>query len=307
MTTTHTAKGIVWIDLQSPSDEDISSLVNRYGLHPLVGEELKDTQSVAKIDFHSDYVLVVLTFPMRLKVNGVYSVVDREVDFVIGKNFLITSHKDAIEQLEYFGKVFETNAILNKDSKIDNTSQLFYYMVMRLYAGMCEDLENVRDTLKHAENCVFQGEERKMVSVLSKISRELIDFRETVRIHRDVWEDMISFSGRSVFSEDFKPYMHDIKDEFVRIHEIVQNSRELVSELRETNDSLLNTKQNDIIRTLTIVTFVFSPAIFIASLFTIPAKIVPLIENDGGWLTISGLMVIITIVILLLLKRKKWL
>ena len=268
MTTTHTAKGIVWIDLQSPSDEDISSLVNRYSLHPLVGEELRNTPSLSKISFHKEYILVVLTFPVRAKQNGSYAIVDREVDFVIGKNFLITAHADAIEQLEYFAKIFETNTILNKDSKIENTGHLFYFMVMRLYAGMFEDLENIRDTLMNAEDSIFQDEERKMVTVLSKLSRELIDFRETV---------------------------------------LIQNSRELVSELRETNDSLLNTKQNDIIRTLTIVTFIFYPATFIASLFTIPAKFVPLVDSDAGWLMILGCMIAITVGITVVLKKKRWL
>lgn len=307
MTTTHAARGLVWIDLHSPTDEEISSLVKRYELHPLVGEELKNTPTLAKIEFHKDYVLVVLTFPVRVKSNGAYEIVDREVDFVIGKNFLITAHAEAIEQLDYFAKIFETNAILNKDSKIENTGHLFYYMVMRLYAGMCEDLENIRDTLMKAEECIFEGEERKTVVTLSRLSRELIDFRETVRIHRDIWEDMIAGPRSEFFGAEFSPYIRDIRDEFSRIHELVVNSRELVSDLRETNDSLLNTKQNDIIRTLTIVTFIFYPATFIASLFTIPARFVPLVGNESGWTIILISMIIITIGIWVFVKRKRWL
>ena len=73
------------------------------------------------------------------------------------------------------------------------------------------------------------------------------------------------------------------------------------------DDSLLNTKQNDIIRTLTIVTFIFYPATFIASLFTIPAKFVPLVGGEGGWTIILISMIVITIGIWVFVKRKKWL
>ncbi len=307
MTTTHSARGLVWIDTQSPTDEEISALVKRYDLHPLVGEELRNTPSPAKIDFHKDYTLVVLILPVRIKKNGSYTVVNREIDFVIGRNFLITAHSDGIDQLEYFAKIFETNAILNKDSKIDHPGHLFYYMVMRLYAGAYEDLENIRDLVIRAEENIFSGHERKMVEVLSELSRELIDFRETARAHRDIWAVMIEGKDKILFGDEFAPYVKDIRDEFTRIHELINNSRELVGDLRETNDSILNTKQNDIMKTLTIINFIFIPATFIAALFTIPASYVPLVENDTGWAILFGIMVLITLVIWYVIRRKKWL
>ncbi len=96
-------------------------------------------------------------------------------------------------------------------------------------------------------------------------------------------------------------------DEFGRIHELIANAHELVVDLRETNDSLLNTKQNDIIRTLTVVTFIFYPATFIAALFTIPAAYVPIIDERSGWMIILGSMIVIAIGIWLFVKRRRWL
>lgn len=307
MTTTHAARGLVWIDLSSPTEEEITSLVQRYDLHPLVGEELRSTPSSARVDIHKEYIMIVLNFPVRTKKDGVYTIVNREVDFVIGKNFLITSHAEPLEQLEYFGKIFETNKILQKDSRIDHTGHLFYYMVMRLYAGMCEDLENVRDAIMKAEDLIFGGDERRMVRALSELSRELIDFREAARVHRDIWEELMEQDGTTLFGQDFTPYVKDIRDEFTRIHELISASRELVHDLRDTNDSLLNTTQNDIMKTLTIINFIFIPATFIAALFTIPASFVPLVGSDTGWAILLGIMVVITVGIWLIVKRKKWL
>ncbi len=306
MTTTHTYRGIVWIDLESPLDSEISSLVKRYDLHPLVGEELRSSPSLAKVDIYREYTLVVLTLPVRTRYNDSYIVVDREVDFVIGKNFLITSRFEAIEQLEYFAKIFEANEILGKEEKIEHAGHIFYYMIKRLYAGMRNDLENIRDGIVSAESRIFTGDSRNMVQHLSNLNRELIDFKQSARIHHDIWAHMSERSEKSVFGPDFAPYIEDIKNDFTNIHELIVNARELLSDLRETNDSLLNTKQNEIIKDLTLIAFIFYPLTTIAAIFTIPGIDVPFVRNDHGWWTIMTLMIILSIGIWFFFKKKKW-
>ncbi len=306
MITTHATRGLVWLDLETPTDDEVAGLVQRYALHPLVGEELKRFPSLPKIQAYKDYIVVVLNIPVRSKQNGVYKISDQQIDFIIGKTFLITSRSETVEQLEYFGKIFEANAILNRGEKIEHAGHLFYYMVKRMYAGMFADLENIRDTLLEAEDHVFSRDERRMVEVLSNVSRELIDFRQAARIHQDVWEGMLLHADKGFFNADFFEFIRDLRDQFGRIHELVINSRELLSDLRETNDSLLNTRQNDIMRTLTIVTFIFYPATFIASLFTIPAAFVPLVGSESGWAIIFVGMVVITGGIWWFIKRKGW-
>ncbi len=306
MITHHASKGLVWLDISSPTIDEITSIVKRYDLHPLVGEELKSSSSLAKIDFYPEYILVVLTLPVRVNDSDKYEIVDREIDFVIGKNFLITSRTDSIEQLEYFAKIFEANTILNKEEKIDHAGHLFYYMVKKIYAGMCEDLENIKDSLVAAETRIFEGDERKMVEVLSSLSRELIDFKQTARVHEEIWSDMIREDSHPVFGKEFRVYLHDIRDEFNRIRELTTNARELLADLRETNDSLLNTRQNDIIKRLTVVTFIFQPLTFVAALFTIPAVEVPLIGHSSGWAVIALMMLLITACIWWFFKNRKW-
>ncbi|MDE1941201.1 MAG: hypothetical protein KGI66_03720, partial [Patescibacteria group bacterium] len=227
MVKTHTYRGVAWIDLESPTDDEASNVVKRYGLHPLVGEELKRASTVAKAEFYDDYSLIVLTLPVRKSKGSGYEIANREIDFVIGKNFLITSRTDTIDQLEYFGKVFEANSILNKDDRIEHAGFIFYYMVKRIYAGMIEDLENIRDSLLLAETRIFAGDERKMVEVLSGLSRELIDFRQIVRVHSEVWQTMVEKAG-GFFGGDFGSYIRDIRDEFSAIHELIANARELL-------------------------------------------------------------------------------
>jgi len=306
MTYTHTYRGIVWLDLESPNDDEISQLIKRYALHPLVGEELKVTSSLAKIDFYDDYILVVLTLPARTRNGGGYEIADREITFVIGKTFLITSRTETIEQLEYFSKVFETNSILNKEERMEHAGHLFYYMVKRIYAGMVEDLENIKDAITSAKTRIFKGDERKMVEVLSNLGRELIDIKQTARMHRDIWEEMVAYADKNFFGKDFSVYIRDIRDEFNVIHELIANTHELLAELRGTNDSLLNAKQNETIKMLTIITLIFYPATLISSVFTIPAIGIPIIAMNNSWSILMLLSVLVTGGFIWFIKKKRW-
>lgn len=305
--TTYTNQDLTWIDLKSPSNEEISGLVKRYSLHPLIGEELRSSSLSAKIDLYPECIFIVLTLPVRTKTKNGYRIVDKDINFVIGRNFLITSHRDTIEQLEYFSKVFEANSILNKKGeKLQHAGHLFYFMIKRIYSGMIQDLENIRDSLLNSESHIFKGDERKMVRVLSAISRELIDFKQTARAHSEIWEEMVK-GGISIFGDDFSTYIKDIHAEFAKIHDLTTNARELLTDLRETNDSLLNTKQNETMKILTLVAFIFYPITFIASIFTIPAINVPIVTGPNGWWILMTLMVIVVFIMLWYFKKKDWL
>ncbi len=307
MITTNNHKGLVWLDLHSPTDDEISGIVKRYSLNPLVGEELKSISGTTRVSFNKDYTLIVLTLPVRVRKDNVYEIVDRELDVVIGKNFLITSRFEVIDQLEYFSKIFETNAVLDKNIKIDHPGHLFYYIVKRIYNGLYQDLENIRDSLRVAESHIFNGDEKGMVEVLSNLSRELIDFKQTVHAHHDIWSEIHAHAEKSsMFGPDFQNYTHAVKEEALRINELIINSRELLTDLRETNDSLLNTKQNEIIKVLTLVSFIFYPLTFVASVFTIPGIRVPLTNVSYGWWTIVLIMVGISVGIWFYFKRKGW-
>jgi Mg2+ and Co2+ transporter CorA len=89
---------------------------------------------------------------------------------------------------------------------------------------MVEDLENIKDSLITAETRIFNGDERNMVEVLSNLSRELIDFKQTARVHQDIWEDMVRYDEAMIFGKDFLVYARDIRDEFNRIRELITNA-----------------------------------------------------------------------------------
>ena len=129
----------------------------------------------------------------------------------------------------------------------------------RLYARVEDDLESIRQSLMHAEAGIFDSKERRMVEVLSNISRELTDLKQSSRVHKEVIE-AFGPAAQAFFGQDFKyHYIDDIIRQYGKIHELTSNNHELLNDLRETNDSLLSTKQNEIMQTLTIIASIIFP------------------------------------------------
>lgn len=298
----YTYKRLTWIDLESPSSDEVAKVMSEYKLHPLVAEELLQKSLKPKVDFYNDYIFLILHIPVRTK----DAVKDQEVDFVIGKEFIITTKYDTVEPLHNFSKMFEVNSILDKSGIGEHAGFIFFHMLKKLYKNMSHELDAIRGQLIDAEKHIFAGEEKKMVEVISRLSRELIDFRQTTRMHASVLEDFATVS-RGFFGEGFEYYTEDLKTEFTKVHDMIANNKELVVDLRETNDSLLSTKQNETMKTLTIMAFVTFPLALITDIFSMHTSHAPFLGSPYDFEIILSIMCLACIGMFGIFKYKKWL
>ncbi|MEI7777524.1 MAG: magnesium transporter CorA family protein [bacterium] len=297
---------LTWIDVESPTPEEIRKLVDEHGIAPLVAEELLVPNMKPKVDVYPNHLYLILRFPSLKKNDGIDPEDSQEIDFVIGKNFIITAHYDHIEQLSLFSKMFEVNSILDRSPIGDHAGFIFYYMIKNIYHHLLEDLEYARSTLLSAEKKVFHGEEKQMVFKLSEINRDILFFKEALNLHLEV---LTSFenAGKKFFGEEFDYYLRDIIGEFYKVQNATQNIKDFLEELRRTNDSLLSTKQNEVMKTFTIIAFIFLPLSFIASIFSMRLSYTPLQDSPNGFYQVISIMAAVGILTFALFKWKKWL
>ncbi|MDR3558197.1 MAG: CorA family divalent cation transporter [Candidatus Pacebacteria bacterium] len=297
---------VTWTDLENPTSEEIESVAGSHRLHSVVTRELTGPSNSSKAVIFSDYVFLVLQFPIRTKKGGHHIIVDHEIDFIIGKDFVITTHYRSIESLENFAKAVETNAILEKDNVEDHAGHLFYYITLRMYHHMRNNIESVNSELTAAEDSIFSGKEKEMVEVISNLSRELLDFRQTCRAHFETLESLDKAKG-AFFDQTFGPYVADIKENFAMVRDAVVNGHELAKELRETNDSLLTTKQNETMKVLTVVAFVTFPLSLFVELFSMNTVHTPIVGWPNDFWDICGMMVVLALFMVWYFRKKKWL
>jgi magnesium transporter len=301
----YTNKTIVWIDAENPTREELQDLMNEYSLDPTVVRDLHLPTYKEKIIVQPDYLYLVMHFP-ALNHSSAKDDVDQEIDFVVGKDFIITTRYENIDALERFEKLFEVNTILDKHLMEDHAGYVLYYIIKELYKNIGDEVDAINDAIKDIKGKVFEGKEKEMVFSISKINKDLLHLNHTTKTHQQILESLAE-AGEKIFDANFKENCDKILNEYYRIQDLLTQSTEFLKEIRGTNDSLLNTKQNEIMKTLTIIAFLALPFSIITGLFQMNTSGTPLIGSNNDWGIIVSVELCAMIVLFIFAKIKKWL
>jgi len=302
-----TSNKLVWIDLENPSRDEIREVMLKYNLDPEVAEDLIDPTIRTRADIYKDYLYCVFHFPLHThKKHHAFNKRTEELDFVIGKDFIVTVHYSPIDSLVSFAKSFETDTILNHERVTRNSGSLFVHILYKMYKTVQEKVDDIHSTLNSYEESIFAGKEREIVFELSALNRVLIYFEETLRNHKDILK-LFEKSSLHMFGQEFETYIYHITQEYNKAIQATSSAKRYADELRRTNDSLLSTKQNEIMKTLTVVNFIILPLSVITGLFGMNVDSTPLSGNQYDFWIVVLLMILITFISTLIFKRKNWL
>ncbi|MEN9852311.1 MAG: hypothetical protein RI996_254 [Candidatus Parcubacteria bacterium] len=294
-----THKDLVWVDLNRPTYAEVESLISEFNLHPIVAESLLEPTLHPKVEEYKDMLYLVMHFPTMN--TSRFGSDQQEIDFVIGKNFLITAHYELTDPLHNFAKQFEVNTIVESNAMGEHPGFLFYYLMKNLYNDMRIELQSLRSHTKSIEDIIFSGNNGQIVEDLSEISHKILDFREATRFHKSI---LVSFEAASekMFGSSFASYADTLTSEYYKLWEILENLRETIVELKKTNDSLLAYKTNEAIRFLTLFTFIALPLQIIPDIFTTSV----FVEGRYDSHIIHFVSLAIALVLFFYFKFRKW-
>jgi len=171
---------------------------------------------------------------------------------------------------------------------------------------MLNRLANIRDILSDVENKIFAGDEKTMVQEISRLDRFLLNYTECTSLHKDVLESF-AIVGQDLFGKGFDYYLHSIVGEYLKVKNEMTSTREYLTELRDTNNSLLTTKQNEIMKVLTVTNYIFLPLALIAGLFNMNTDTMPIVGAPYDFYIILGIMIGLMAIMFIYFKWKKWL
>jgi magnesium transporter len=298
-----TNKTITWVDVENPTTEEIRHLMEEYDISPNIAKELQLPTYKEKIVFNKNYFYTVLHFPAFRHSHSNDTV--QEVDFIVGKNFIITTRYESIDALERFTKKFEVNSILDKGVMEDNAGYVFYYIIKELYKSMSDELDSINDKMKFIEKTIFKGREKEMLLNISKVNHDLINLNHIINSHKDIIESLEK-NGSEVFDEDFSNNFSKILNEYYRIKNNLNSNIDFIREIRDTNDSLLSSKQNEIMKTLTVITFLALPFTVFTGFFQMNTLNTPIVGNVNDWQIIVISEILVMLVLAIFAKYKKW-
>jgi len=302
MITRYAQRNLTWIDLVAPSAAEVRGLMTEFEIDPVVAQELTSPSPKSKVERRGNLLYLVLHFPAA---RAAHSRPEQEIDFVVGKNFLITTRYATIDPLHSFAKAFEVNSVLGRGGA-EHGGHLFIGMVRDLYHSLLSECDRLRDRLDEIEDRIFAGREREMVAQISITGRMIHDFRRTLDPHKPMLESLEPH-GERIFGPGFSYHVRGLLGEYEHVRHTFEHLREWLQELRETNNSLLSTKQNDIMKNLTIMAFMTFPLTLIVSLLSVNARHNPVLGSEYDFWIILGILATAALCFLVFFKYKKWL
>ena len=305
MISRYTYHEVTWVDIESPTKEEIVHVMEEFAVPDLIGEEMLSSTLRSKVELYDNLVYVILHFPTMKGKDGKTG--EQEIDFIIGKNFLITVRYDTIDPVHEFSKLFESNSLLSREKMSSHGGYIIVQMMKELYKNSLTELDELTKTVREIEYSIFNGQEEGMVKKISHTSRKLLDFKQAVRFHRDILASYEVASTR-LFGTEYGYYANLVTSEFNKVNSLLESNRDALSELQRTNDSLLSTRTNDIMRTFTIMTFVMMPLTIITGIFGMNTSDgLIFIENKTDFFFVVGAMTITGLVMFLFFKVRRWL
>jgi magnesium transporter len=299
----HEYKNIVWVDLESPTTEEVREVALEFDIDTQVADELLTPTLKPHTQNFGHFLYLVLHFPT---LRHSPTTPEQEVDFIIGETFIITTRYEAMPIFLEFNKVFEVNSTLDEDHFGGNAFNIFLFLAKRLYKSVEEDIDAVRETLEDIEREIFEGKEREMVIVLSHSGRNILNLKQSLDPHQEVLSSLADATNEFA-GEEYAKRVRNLEDMYYRERKHIIRIWQTLTELRETNNSLLSTKQNEVMKILTIMAFVTFPLMLVTSLFGMNTNELPIVGLPHDFWIIIGIMVTATFFMFLFFKYKRWL
>jgi magnesium transporter len=166
-------------------------------------------------------------------------------------------------------------------------------------------LRKIGNKLERLEDDIFEGESDKVVRDLSNAKQEIINFRKIVRPQRAAFRDLERTKTRYI-ADDLDIYFDDINDASERVWDLLENYKEVVEALEDSNESVLSHRVNDSLRVLTAFSVVMLPLTLIASIFGMNVRVPGQGEIEAFWIVI-GILVATLASLLGYFRHRGWL
>lgn len=300
--TRHERGEFTWVDLESPTREELRAIIDEFEISPEVEEEIVSPTPYPLMTATPEYAYLILHFPTADSAGGARN---QEIDVIVGKKFLITARYEVIPSLIGLRKAFEAEELLGIPTK-DPGPALVERVLRHLYQAMAEETERIARLLEKVEQDIFSGKERQTVRTISELGRVLLRFETTLARHGDPLDQFLDELEESFLGKKFAKEAARVRAERAHVAALVTSFRAVARELRTTNDSLLSSSQNEVMKIFTVMTVAFLPLTFIAGLFGMHAKHSPILGHPHDFALILILMVVIELLLLLYMRLKKW-
>lgn len=284
----------VWIGLHEPDEELLAQAQKEFGLHDLAIEDAHRAHQRPKFETYGNTLFIVLR-TAQLK-EGSNRISFGETHFFVGENFIVTvRHGSTFSYGEVRNRCETTPHLLRK-----GPSFALYAVMDAIVDQYFPAVSGLSEELERLEEHVFSGKpNRDTITQIYQLKRELLSLKRAVSPLIDICNRLMRFD-LTLIPDETRPYFRDIYDHAVRINEMVDNTRELLTSVLEVNFSLISVAQNEVSKKFAGWAAIIGIPTMIAGIYGMNFKHIPELE----WPYSYPLVLLLTVGLCLLLYRR---
>jgi magnesium transporter len=281
-----------WVDFNAPSDEEIGYLYSHFRFHPLAVEDCLHALQRPKLDYYDGYDFYVIHTFDKVTFKPI------EIDFFVGENFIVTFHSQPLSEIDTVLKNLpENEKAINK-----GILYIFYLILDKIVDEFFPTIYQLEDHLNDMET---KEETQDIIREIFDIRHQLLKLRRTIVPMSELLYRVLNSERVKIPKED-RVYFMDIHDHVMRLSEIIDSNREMTNDIRDSYISINSYRMNNIMKTLTVLTSIFIPLTFIASIYGMNFEYIPELSWRYGYFFVLGLMLLCGVSMLFALWRKGW-
>lgn len=257
-------QGTVWVDIENPQEEvaGVEALLRDvFHFHPLAIEDALQETHVPKVDDWDGYLYTVfhaIDFDPESDTLRLH-----ELDIFLGANYLVTYHSRPMRVLDQLRRTLERDGGLRLRSGPDH---LLYHIFDLGTADYLTAIEHLDEAIDRAQDEVFHAPTPETLQKIFHVKRSAMRMHRIIAPQREVFNRLARDLYPQIDAKD-RVYFRDVYDHMVRLHDVTETLRDLISGALDTYLSSISNRTNDVMKTLTIATVFFLPLNFLVGFF----------------------------------------
>ena len=292
---------ITWVNVNGLKVSDIIEIGTAMGFHPLIQEDIVNTLQRPKVEEYTDHIFFVLKM---IKYDEESEEIDVEqVSFILGDRYLVSfqeRHGDCFNIIRQ--RIRENKGIIRKMG----ADYLAYSLIDMIVDGYFTVLEQIGDRIEEIEDELVINPQIDTLHDIYAMKRQMIGIRKSVWPLREVISRLDRI-GSKQFKEGTSIYIRDVYDHTIQVIDAIETYRDLLSGMLDIYLSSISNKMNQIMQLLTIIGTIFIPLTFLAGIYGMNFEYMPELGWRNAYPALWGIMIVITGVMVLFFRRRKWL
>jgi magnesium transporter len=293
---------VTWINIDGIHQVDIIEKIGRnFDLHPLIQEDIVNTEQRPKIEDFGNYIYIVLKMVYHDENDGDIKI--EQVSLILGENFVISFQE---KEGDIFNHVRER--IRNGKGRIRNmkADYLAYSLLDAVVDNYFFILEKSGEKIEELEDKVVSQPKPETLQEIHKLKRGMIFLRRSVWPLREVISNL-ERGESALIQESTRIYLRDVYDHTIQVIDSVETFRDMLSGMHDTYLSSISNRMNEIMKVLTIIATIFIPLTFVAGIYGMNFKFMPELDWRWGYFAVWLIMVAVAVLMIFYFKKKKWL